>query len=79
VLSKKQDLASRFLILVAIGMGVGTVGSSMLGIQLPMLGWTFVGSVIVLGAGLILWLFRNRPWFYQEADPLETNVSLTPV
>jgi len=75
VLSKKQDLAARFLILVAIGVSVGSAGIAILGIPLTILGWTFVVSEVVVGAGLIVWGFRNRPWFYQEPDQLP----LTPV
>ncbi|MGA3405645.1 MAG: hypothetical protein ABSD49_07940 [Candidatus Bathyarchaeia archaeon] len=75
MLSKKQDLAARFLILVAIGEGLNLGGSSMLGIPLSILGWTVLGSWIVLSAGVIIWLFRNKPWFYQEPD----LVDVTPV
>lgn len=76
VLSKKQDLVARYLILVAIGVSVGSAGIAILGIPLTILGWTFLVSFIVLYAGLILWKFRNVFWFYEEPDQVE---SLTPV
>lgn len=77
LLSKNQDLAARFLILVGIGEGVNYGGSSMLGIPLSILGWAILGPWVVLWSGIIVWRFRNKPWFYQSE--LDETDNLAPL